>query len=628
MSALLKLLIWLGVYLNVAGWALSSVHQLNATGYGIALLVFLLCLGWFRREFDFRGEAARWLHRARRRFPKPFPLLFLVVLGLVLLGGALYAPSNYDALTYRLPRILNWLDAGRWFWISGVNDRMNYSGVGAEWLAVPQIALLHTDRTLFLFNVAGFALMPGLLFSVCRRLGVGRRTATVWMWLLPLACGYVLQAGSVGNDFTGAILCLASVHFGLSARTSGRVGDVWLALLAAALMTGVKLSNLPLALPCLVAVWPALPLLRRAVAKSFAVLCLGAVASALPIMVLNQLYCGNWGGDPQNTSQIQVKNPVAALLGNSLQLAQSSLLPPILPGALTIYQRMNDALPASWHEYLHREFPRYYLGGFQELPSEEGAGLGLGITASLAAALIFGLRRRPAVRWASPAALLSLAALLAFGVYMAKMGSEATARLLLPYYPLLLLPILKLPVQEQWLRQRAWRLWLLLVGLSILPAIILSPSRPLWPAQTISTIWLEKHPNSKLAQRLATTYTTYANRNDLLRPLREQIPAEARRIALAAGSNDAEYSLWRPFGSRAVYCFWRGRDRQEPVLPADLEWLVVHVKEWNYRSPVPLEEWAARHGLKIVATIPITTFAKHGADDWCVLRRETKGATP
>ena len=621
MSALLKLWIWLGVYLNVAGWTLSAIHQLNATGYSFALAVFFLCIWRCRREFDCRGEAARWLRRLRRRFLRPFPLVFLAAFGLVLLGGALYAPSNYDALTYRLPRILNWLDAGSWFWISGGNDRMNYSGVGAEWLAVPQIALWHTDRTLFLYNVAGFALMPGLLFSVFRQAGVGKRTAVVWMWLLPLACGYVMQAGSVGNDFTGAVLCLASVHFGLRARRSGEVQDVWLALLAAALMTGIKLSNLPLALPCLVAVWPALPGLRRSLAKSFAVLSLGAVASALPLMAMNQLYAGNWGGDPLNTSQIQMKNPAAALLGNSLQLAQASLLPPILPGALTVYERMNDAMPDSWHAYLHREFPRYYLGGFQELPSEEGAGLGLGITASLAMALIFGVRRIPAIRWTSPATLLTLATLLAFGAYMTKMGSEATARLLLPYYPLLLLPVLKLPVQELWLRHRAWRLWLLLAGLSVLPAVILSPARPLWPAQRFSQAWLEKHPDSKLAKRLVTTYSTYANRNDLLRPIREQIPDKVHRIAFAAGSNDTEYSLWRPFGTRSVYCLWRGRERQDPVLPGDIEWLVVHVKEWNAYATVPLGEWASRNRLEVVTTLPIVTFAKHGADDWCLLKR-------
>ncbi len=254
------------------------------------------------------NRAVIW-KRTRRRYLQPLPAIFLGLTVLVFIGGLFCAPTNYDALTYRLPRILNWLAAGHWLWIPTLNDRMNFSGVAWEWLAAPQFALFHTDRALFLINLVSFILMPGLLFSVFRQLGVRRRVAWTWMWLLPLAGGYIMQAGSVGNDLTGAMFCLASVHFGLRARKSGRVPDVWLALLAAALMTGVKLSNLPLALPCAVAVWPALPHLRHSLAKSFAVLCLATLASALPILVLNQLYAGNWGGDPQNEYQDPGEEP-------------------------------------------------------------------------------------------------------------------------------------------------------------------------------------------------------------------------------------------------------------------------------------------------------------------------------
>ena len=201
--------------------------------------------------------------KLRRRFRRPLPAIFLLVAVLIFLGGALHAPNNYDALTYRLPRMLNWLAAGHWFWIPTINDRMNYSTTAWEWMAMPFFALLRSDRGLFLINALGFLLMPGLLFSVFRQAGRGAASvAWTWMWVLPLAYGCATQAGSLGNDFTGLLFCLASVHFGLRARRSGRVSDLWLAGLAAALMTGVKLSNLPLLLPCLVAVWPALGLLR------------------------------------------------------------------------------------------------------------------------------------------------------------------------------------------------------------------------------------------------------------------------------------------------------------------------------------------------------------------------------
>ena len=33
--------IWFCAYLNCAGWALSAAHQLNATGYAVALAIWL-----------------------------------------------------------------------------------------------------------------------------------------------------------------------------------------------------------------------------------------------------------------------------------------------------------------------------------------------------------------------------------------------------------------------------------------------------------------------------------------------------------------------------------------------------------------------------------------------------------
>lgn len=628
MSALLKLWIWLGVYLNIAGWLLSSLHQLNALGYSLALLIFGTALWFYRHEFDFAGGAGRWAARFRRRFVRPLPLVFLGTTTLVFLGGLLYAPTNYDALTYRLPRILNWLAAGHWFWIPTINDRMNYSGVAWEWLAAPQFALFHSDRGLFLINASSFVLLPGLLFSVFRRVGVRRRVAWTWMWLLPLAYGYVTQAGSIGNDLLGAVFCLASVHFGLRARSSGRVQEVWLALLAAALMTGVKLSNLPLALPALVAVWPALPSLRRAAGKSFAMLCLAALASALPIMVLNQLYCGRWSGDPKNLSQIQVKNPVAALFGNSLQLVEQTFLPPVLPQAHEVYVRLNEHLPAAWHDFLNREFPRYRLGNFNELPSEENAGLGFAVSFTLVMILLAAVLRLRGVRAGSrvgkspPGTLLALAAGVAFLFYMLKMGSECTARLLLPYYPLVLIPVLQLTIQGWLQRFRPWRLWLVLAAMSALPPVVLSPARPLWPAQKFSERLLQRHPDSRLARRMAAVYTGYASRNDALQPVRSYLPDDVKKIGLVAGSNDAEYSLWRPFGTHVVQCLRRDRRLSDIILPADVEWVVIHMREWDAATQGPLAEWTVHHRARIVATVSIVTFVSHGADDWCLLHLE------
>jgi hypothetical protein len=77
-------------------------------------------------------------------------MIYALAVIVVILGGALYAPRNYDALTYRIPRILHWWTASSWHWIQTPNDRMNLSGTGFEWMMMPLFAASHSDRLFFL----------------------------------------------------------------------------------------------------------------------------------------------------------------------------------------------------------------------------------------------------------------------------------------------------------------------------------------------------------------------------------------------------------------------------------------------------------------------------------------------
>ncbi len=408
---------------------LSGLHELNAAGCAIALLPGGVAAVYWRREFFGDGRVALRWPALRRRFCRPFPAIFLLVATLVFIGGACHPPTNYDALTYRLPRILHWLAEGGWHWIPTIDQRMNFSGTAWEWIALPQLALLHSDRGLFLIDFTGFLLLPSLLFSVFTRLGVRQRVAWTWMWILPLAYGYVTQAGSIGNDMMGAVFVLASIHYGLRARHSGMASDVWLCGLSAALLTGIKLSNLPLLLPCLVAVWPALPWLRERWCGSIAVLSLALLVSAAPTMLLNQVNAGHWGGDPTNRYKVQIHNPVAGLAGNGYLLLEGAFMPPILPGSRQADIRMSRLLPESVHHLLAAQFPRLSFGALTELPSEEGASIGLGVSLPLTLALVAALFLRSGKVSCQPNAQLlfsvGLAAWVAFLFYLVKMGSEA-----------------------------------------------------------------------------------------------------------------------------------------------------------------------------------------------------------
>ena len=259
-----RIWIWVSVLASVAGWLLSALGQLNRGGYAVFCGVLAASLwlgrkhlGWLAPEW-----ACNW-GKARARFRRWLPAGFAGLALLIFLGAVLYPPSTHEGLSSRVPRVLHWLADGQWHWIHTPNGRMNDRPCGLEWLSAPLLLFTRSDRGLFLVNYIPFLLLPGLLFSVCTRLGVRPRVAWHWMWLLPTGYNFLLQAGSLGNDTTPAFYALAAVDFGLRAWKSRRPADLWLSILSAAFLTGTKLSTLPLLLPCAVVVLPCLPLLLR-----------------------------------------------------------------------------------------------------------------------------------------------------------------------------------------------------------------------------------------------------------------------------------------------------------------------------------------------------------------------------
>jgi hypothetical protein len=609
----------------LTGWTLSALRWLTLTGYAVMLPLVMIGLVWLTRnpaDMTPPRVQRRWGRAMFRRFRRPLPLIYLVVLVLVFVGTISHAPSNYDGLTYRLPRMLNWLTTRGWTWIFTSNERMNYSGTGWEWMALPLLAL-RSDRALFLINTVGFLLLPGLIFSVFRQVGVARRAAWAWMWILSTAYGYVQQAGSIGNDLTGTFFCLISVHYGLRARRNGRVEEVWLAGLAAAIMTGIKTSNLPLLLPCLLAAGPALKLLRRCWTAGILIGVIALVVSAIPTVGLNQKYTGNWTGDPDDSTQMHIRDPIAGFLGSSILLGQQLLMPPFLPGVPNVNVWLNHHLPDTWKHKLEKGFPRFTMNRLNELPQEEGASLGIGITLLLLAAGVApwcraGKKNQSTETRRWKISSVGLATWGASLLFMLKIGSEANARLMLPYYPLVMIPVLILPGQDCLVRRAGWRILAVLVSLSVLPCLILTPSRPFWPTQAVSE-WLVRHyPESALMQRMETVYSCYQHRNDLLAPLRVHLPDDVTKVGFIAGDNNTDYSLWRPFGHRQVVYLWNGTP-QSFLLPPDVEWIVVKQNIWPKVSPVPLEEWAAQHGIEIAFSVPIQSFASGTEETWCLL---------
>ncbi len=604
---------------SASGWILSVFHALWLLPYIWSAALIALLFARFRKRNTPRMRTTAFII-----LRNPFAWLFIIVSILVFAGGALHPPTNYDAMTYRFPRLLHWESENAWHWISTPVMRMNAYATGSEWLTLPFFQITHSDRLFFLVNFVSFTLLPGLLFGVFREVGISGRVARVWMWILPCAYGFALQAGSIGNDTIAVIFFLSAIYFALhSARANSRF-ELCIAILAASLMTGMKATNLTLLLPCAIAFWPA----RRMVFQNPKVVLgcamVSLLTSALPITVLNTHYSGGWTGDPRNVQRLELNDPLAGVLGNTLQVIPQTILPPVLINSRKVEASFHNAIPDIIKEKLKGGFPRFKID-FGELPREESAGLGLGVFSLCVISLLarFGGRKRNSRRHPSTRRKLGImiwaGGVIACLVYTAKAGSEATARLVLPYYPLLIVGLLYHPVNVVLARKRWWRVTAIVAAGLVLIPLILNPSRPLWSASAVASWMRAKSPESKQVARIEQVYSTYATRNDVLGSLRKHLPAEVKQVALVCGEDDSEVALWRPFGTRRVFHLM-GKGSWDDETQG-VQWIVGRTDVLKERFGKDLEGVLADRELRLVATEMITAKVAGGPEPWFVLAR-------
>jgi hypothetical protein len=593
-----------------AGWILSYFGSLNATGYLLAALPLMAAL---IAVWQTSSGVDRSVIRIRSMAKRPAAVAWSIVALMGLVGGLLYAPSNYDALSYRLPRILYWLQENRWHWLEHADQRMNYSGVGIEWQSLPIMLLTGGDRCLFLLNWLPFLLFPALTFHAYRTFGTGNQSAARWMWIVPLGYGFALQASSIGNDALGGILALNSIAFaGLAIRRASS-SALLLSAIAAAAITGLKASSLPLMLPLawfwLTAAWQIRSNLRPfLLLPGFAAI---IFVSFLPLAVLNHIHCGNWAGDPDDRDQLRITKTIPGLLGNTYNVTIGTLQPPLLP----ISAKKKDYLLSpitgenSLASYIQTGFPRFKAHIGREIPIEEDAGIGIGIALLLIAPL-FG-RRRQSKRSTSTRIAIATTIIAVFA-YMAKMGSESTARLMLPYMPLLAASWLAiLPHRPR--RHACYRMAVTIIPiLCLLPSLLLNPNRPLIPLKALSALPVLPE---KMRDRILSIHEGYSSRNDPLHEIRSALPTDCRLIGYAGGPTRSAYSLFKPIGSRRVIEAHRANINS-------FEWLVASPEGIKERAGQSWEQWLAASPYTISSRYCITFTVQFGPEDWFLLRRK------
>jgi hypothetical protein len=555
-------------WVSGAGWILSVVHQLNPAGYAI---LFVLTAVFFLRDAKavilnvrpfFRNVGCLW-RKFRQRFKCLAPLLFLALAVVSVAGGLLACPQNGDTNAYRVPRVLHWIGQGGWHWIRTADSRMNIAGCAYEWLITPLILFTRTDRWIFLPNVLSYLLLPGLIFSVFRRMQVSPRVAWWWMWFLSTGWCYVQQACSTNNDSLGAVYALAAVDFALRARASRKVADLWLSMLAAGLLTGLKPTNLPLLLPWAIAALPSARLLLTRPLKSFALAGFGLLVSVAPLACLCWMHTGSWKGYSPGQiadwgAQQELHSPVWGILGNTFCLTAQNLLPPFFPWAGAWNNAMQHFLQTS----LGAHFTSFEsFGHLARSANEASAGIGLGVV--LAAVIVIFVPRQPKATTSTVKKdewllwWLRLSPWLALLVFMAKVGTYGNARQAAPYYALLLPMLLVRPGQNAFTRRRWWQRFLLLCMLFTVAWMAFARGRQIVPATLMADLHA-KYPEVKTLAVLNDYYASNLSAASARRFLQKNNIYDGV-VGYATTYGGSEPGMWFPLGTVRV----------ERVLPTD-----------------------------------------------------------
>jgi hypothetical protein len=622
--------ILLSALLVGSGWILSAMHQLNRTGYVVIFALAAVVWGWCLRKCGWPSRAAVWQarHRFQHRFQRAVPSLFLAMAVMTLVAGGLYICQDNDSNEYRLPRVWHWLAEGRWHWIHTLDDRMNIAGCGFEWLSTPLMLFTRSDRFFFLANWISYLMLPGLIFSVFRRLQVRPRVAWWWMWLLVSGWCYAMQASSTVNDSFAVIYALAAVELALRATENKRVEDLWLSMLAAALLTGAKQTDIPLAGLWLVAAWPGARLMRARPLGTAAVIAVSLLVSALPVTFFNFQHAGNWMGIPQNGgnhlsawagAHLSPPSPFWGIIGNAICIPLQNLQPPYFPwrGAWDAAMAHFLKTPLGAHFASFEDFA--YLG---QGASVSIAGIGLGMTvltlisiwAAHRCARIAGVA--PSVKFYRQLRLLRAAPWALLLLFMAKVGTMEPARQMAAYYVFLFPLLLTRPGHACLARQGWWQKLGLLVMLFTAGVLVVSRSQPLFPAETLLVPLKEKYPHWKFLSKAWDSYACRLSVETQRNCFKGSLPPDESVIGYATVRGSQEAGLWLPFGRRRVVRVLPG-DTLRQLQSAGVHYVVVD-SDGLQMSGTTIEQWVKRYGGVLVDQMEFETQPGNTGRDYLV----------
>jgi hypothetical protein len=502
-----KAFVFLAAFLTLFGWVLSAAGRLG----WISGLFFVGLVG---AVLIARRDHRDW-QQLFEEFAAPFRTpLALILPGFILVASALYTPMQLDSLTYRLPRALLWLEHGSVYHIATPDQRLNYLGHVWELCTAPLLALAGL-RLICFWQVLSWVVCQAVYFRWGLRLGQSAKRSRLFALLANGSCFAVLQACSAGNDLMAATLLLVALDFIWVYETQRKPGDILWAGLSLALGTGVKPHFAVLALPFLLWFFLARSQPWRRFAWRAAPLSvpLLLVCSAAMTLILNYHHYGHLAG-PDQKALYQKSGPVNNVLAGTLMMVWQAVQPSINPGYL-----LNHKLDSVVANSGIVDFVPCFELRVNLLAVVDTASLGLFAALALLGGWWAGWRRER-TPWNRLSVWAFLAGALGFVLATGQVLPAPIGRVFLGFW-LLGVPL----AMEGWrhfsdrpLKLAVWAV----VGTAWL-AIILSPSRPLRPAEALQR-WLGGDRAAGVVANSLRTYLLVRERSEAGRGLADQVP--------------------------------------------------------------------------------------------------------
>jgi hypothetical protein len=438
------------------------------------------------------------------------------------------------------------------------------------------------------------------------------------MWLFPTGYGYLLQSSSICNDAFATVYALSATTLGLRFSHHRKTRDLLFCLLSCALLTGAKASNLPLLLPVfllLIFSWKSVLHAWRSILAFTPPL---VFASLIPVAYLNWKNCGDWTGTRLETSRF-VSTAWIGMVGNFSQTLAQNFSPPVLPNARALDSALQSLLPSFIREPLRLDFEGGFTFGLGELPTE-ASGLGFGVSLCLLVALIMSLNQWP-LFWRTcnlPIRFFLITGPLSLIWFFTKTAIAGISRVVLPYFPIALAFILAASNWPRLHRSRLFRLTVLLNLFLAILTIVIDPSRPLWPAQTLLSHSTASPLIEKLRTRALSVYANYGSRSDVFSPLRQLLPPAVSEVGFFNGGDDPVSSLWKPYGSLIVREV-TPKDNLASLQARGLHYIFAGEGGLRENLSQSIEQWTTDLRGSVVATTILHPAVSRGAERWVLV---------